>query len=82
MRKRTSLAENVIISCFFGSNIKHEQIEGKKIPNFAKEIIGDLAFQIYDSLILFLGIRLVDLLIRARDREVNRKIRIYKEWGK
>ena len=60
MEATTSLVGNVIVSCFFGSNIKHEQIEGKKIPNFVKEMIGDLAVQIFDPLTVFLKIRLIN----------------------
>ena len=72
----------MIVSCFFGSNLENEQIEGKKVPNFVKEMIGDLAVQIFDPLTILFRIRLIDWGIRAKDREVNRKIRIFKEWGK
>ena len=78
----TSLVGNVIVSCFFGSNLENEQIEGKKVPNFVKEMIGDLAVQSFDPLTILFRIRLIDWGFRAKDRELNRKIRIFKEWGK
>ena len=74
MDATTALAGNVIVSCFFGSDIKDEQIEGKKIPCFIKEMIGDLAVQIFDPLTILFNIRLINWGIRQKDREVNRKI--------
>ena len=78
----TTVAGNVMVSCFFGSTLKNEKIEGKSVPEFIKELIGDLAIQMFSPLTFLLGHRLIDLGLRKKDREIKRKAKIFKSWGK
>ena len=77
----TTLAGNVITTCFFGSDLKSEKIEGKTIPCFIKELIGHMAIQLFGPLGVLGGYQLVELGLRQKDREVNRRIALYKKWG-
>ena len=45
-------------------------------------MIGDLTVQTFDPLNLLLRGRLLNWGIRKKDREVNRQIKVYKEWGR
>ena len=78
----THFTGNVLVDCFFGENMVNEKIEGKSVFMFAKELIGDLMLQAYSLSFQILGINFHGLGILQRDREINRRIRVFREWGR
>ena len=46
-----------------------------------KELIGDLAVQMFSPASFFFGHRLINFGLRQKDREINRKAALHKRWG-
>ena len=70
-----------MLSCFFGQTLKEEKIEGVSIQKFFSDIMGDINLQRGDPLYFAFGKRFLDLGIRKKDRDLNRRIKMYKSWG-
>lgn len=44
--------------------------------------MGDLLSQTYSLPYALFGIKFLNLGLRQKDRDVNRRLKIYKNWGK
>ena len=71
-----------MINVFFGKRMQSDRIEGKTVFTYAKEVIGDLIAQRRDFFYFLLGSKFLELGIRKKDREMNRKVALYEAWGK
>ena len=70
-----------MLSCFFGHELENEKIEGVSIPSFFSDIMGDINLQRGDLLYAVLGPKLLDSGIRQKDRDLNRRLKLYRSWG-
>lgn len=48
---------------------------------FINKLISDVVLQGFEFLPMLLGVRFVEAGIRAKDRDVNRRIALFKNWG-
>ena len=78
----TEFGGTVMIECFFGESAKNEQIEGKSVNKFIKDLIGDLFTQTFTVCGLLFGLKFMKLGIRGKDRANNQKVNLFRSWGK
>ena len=77
----TELGSYVILDCFFGHNFLDEKIEGVHVSAFVQKLIGDLTLQNVDPAYIILGLNFVKLGLRKKDKDINRRLKLYKAWG-
>jgi hypothetical protein len=71
---------NVVLECFFGG-ATDETLEGKPICMFMNQLIADVTVNSFELLPMLLGVKFVSAGIRKKDRDMNRRIALFKEWG-
>ena len=71
-----------MIDGFFGKGIQVDRIEDKTVFSYAKEVLEELITQRQDPLYFLLGPKFLELGIRKKDRQMNRKVALYEAWGK
>ena len=62
--------------------MKNEQIEGKNVKKFMKDLTGDLFNSINSFFVFVFGLKFLKMGIRECDRLNNRKVQLYLAWGK
>ena len=62
--------------------MRKQTIEGSSIPKFFVNLNSEVCDQLLDKLYLILGMNFLKLGLRKKDREVTRKLQLYKEWSK
>lgn len=67
---------------FLGGNIRKTKIEGMAVERFINLLVNDIMVQTGEILSITLGNKYLDLGIFASHREINRRIHLYKKWGK
>ena len=77
----TELGSHVTLDCFFGHNSLNEKIEGVNVPDFVQKLMGDLALQNADPVYIILGLKFIKLGLREKDKDINRRLKLYKAWG-
>lgn len=71
---------SVILECFFGGATE-ETIEGTPACVFINKLIADLVQAGFELVPSILGVKFLNMGIRAKDRDVNRRIVLFKSWG-
>jgi hypothetical protein len=46
-----------------------------------KDLTEDIIVQGYDKLAYMFGVEFLNFGIRAKDRDINRRLKLYREWG-
>ena len=72
---------SVIMECFLGGGTK-EKLEDQEVCLFMSQLIEDATKNSSDPAALLLGRRFVEAGIRAKDKSVNRRLKLFKEWGR
>ena len=72
----------MILSCFFGTDMKEERIEGFKIVPYIQNLFADALIQSLSLFYAVFGLKGVKLGLREVDKRMNRRIELYKAWGK
>ena len=78
----SELASCVMLQCFFGKDMENEKIEGVSIPIFVQNLMGDISSETTDLPYIIFGVKFFNLGIRKKDRDINRRLKLYKSWGK
>ena len=71
-----------MLSCFFGKKLSDEKIEGDSIFVFLRKLLDGLVQQTVSTRYGIFGVKYLELGLNQTDREVNRKLSIYKAWAK
>ena len=72
---------SVILECFLGGATE-EKIDGIPICFFINELMVDIMKQTFTPSTFLFGAKKLDWGLTAFDRNVNRKLRLFKKWGK
>ena len=75
------LGGDVMMNCFFGKSTENQKIEESDIPIFLSKLMGDMAQQVADIKYTFFGVKYLELGLKQKDREVNRRLKLFKSWG-
>ena len=70
-----------MMNCFFGKSTENQKIEESDIPIFLSKLMGDMAQQVADIKYTFFGVKYLELGLKQKDREVNRRLKLFKSWG-
>jgi hypothetical protein len=70
----------VVIECFLTGAID-EKIDGQPISIFMNELMGDLGKQAFMKTTFIFGARHLNWGLTAFDRDVNRRLALFKKWG-
>ena len=70
----------VVIECFLTGAID-EKIDGQPISIFMNELMGDLGKQAFMTTTFIFGARHLNWGLTAFDRDVNRRLALFKKWG-
>lgn len=71
---------SVVMECFLGG-ATDETLEGKPVCLYMNQLIADVTLSAFELLPMILGVRFVSLGIRAKDRDINRRIKLFRTWG-
>lgn len=71
---------SVVVECFLRGAIE-EKIEGKPVSIFINDLIGDISKQAMMITTFVFGPRHLGWGLTPFDREVNRRLKLYKKWG-
>lgn len=75
------LASNVILECFLGGKSETVELDGKSLANFLITLINDTNIQSSSPLSMILGVKFLNLGLRAIDRDINRRLKLFTDWG-
>ena len=51
------------------------------MPIFLNDFLVDVNRQVLDPISFIFGVKFFNLGLRAKDRDINHKLAIFKEWG-
>ena len=71
---------SVILEIFLGGS-KHEIIAGQQAGHFVNQLSNDLYTQSFVPINLILGPKFLELGITESQRELKKRVSIYKGWG-
>jgi hypothetical protein len=71
----------VMVRIFFGSDIKGKTLDGQKISQFVSELVADGQRQSQSPLVMLLGPKFTDLGIRELDRDLNRRLKLFRAFA-
>lgn len=57
------------------------KLEGKPLCLFMNQLIADVTQQGFDPISFLLGMKFLNLGLRAKDRDINRRLKVFKDWG-
>ena len=69
------------MECFLGGEAHKTTIEGQKTNIFIINMLDEFIDQMLEPISLVLGQSFLKMGLRARDRQINRKIQSYNRWG-
>ena len=72
---------NVILECFLGGTAKIE-LDGKRIAGFVNSLMSDATRQGSKPHALMFGVKALNIGLTAKDRDINRRIHLFKQWGR
>lgn len=75
------ILSTVMVKMFFGADLKGRQINGENVPNFVSNLVADGANASFDITTLLFGKEFASLGLRAKDRDINRRLKIFKEFA-
>ena len=78
-----NVTSSVMVTLFFGggkTKAEDFEIKGKRLGKYARELIEDIGAQSLHPLAIFLGQDYAKWGLRKFDRDVNEKLRVYKEF--
>ena len=75
------ILSNVVFESFFGKSVKNEKLNGLDICDFMLDLNLDITEQCCDPLYYIFGKRYLDLEFTDKRRNLNKKLKKYKEWG-
>jgi cytochrome P450 len=67
---------------FFGEkNVKGKKLDGLDISKFLNKLMGDVDTQTFELPAVLFGMKFLELGLRAKDRDVNRRIRLFRSFA-
>ena len=76
------LAEDAMIDCFFGTKLEKEKIDGLSISVFINKLSSDVFSLVGDAVYLLFGVRFIKAGLREKDKDILRRIKIIRSWGR
>ena len=73
---------NVIAQSFLGGDVRKVKVDGVSVAVLGARLATLACDQMFDKLYLAFGLNFIKLGLLARDREFNRKLAIYRQWGR
>jgi len=56
-------------------------LDNLPIALFVNKLIADVVQQAFDPIPFIFGFGFLNLGLRSKDRDINRRIRLFREWG-
>ena len=76
-----NMFSTVMIECFFGAKASGEKLDGKHVSVFVTDLVNDVSAQGQDFLYLLFGTKILDIGLKESFRDVNRRLRLFKQWA-
>jgi cytochrome P450 len=70
----------LMLQLFFGGDFKSQTLSSLPIPNFITKLIVDVNQQAFDPVALTFGSRFLDKGLRAKDKEINERGKLLREF--
>ena len=70
-----------MLECFFGLSFSHQKINDMSVSKFINDLNADINAQTYDPLSILFGKKFLELGLREKDRSVNERIKIIREFS-
>lgn len=77
----TSMLGSMFFGLFFGCNDRKHSFNGEAPGAFANRLINDLSAQGLEPLTLLLGCWFLKLGLRKRDRDINRRLKEFRDFA-
>jgi hypothetical protein len=71
----------LMLQLFFGGDFKSQTLSSLPIPKFITKLIVDINQQAFDPVALTFGSRFLDKGLRAKDKEINLKGKLLREFA-
>jgi hypothetical protein len=75
------ILSTIMLKMFFGADLKGRLIDGKNVPSFVSDIVADGTRQSVELVTILFGQGFTSLGLRARDRDINRRLKLFREFG-
>ena len=76
-----STTGKVIFECFFNYRLENERIENEAVLPFFRKLTSDVFTRFFQPHVRFLGLKFQEMGLTAKDRDINRRLKIYKAWS-
>lgn len=76
-----SILGNFMMRFFFGGDIRGKTLDGIDLSTFLNTLMGDVNAQGFELPAILFGKRFLELGIRAKDRDVSRRVKIFREFA-
>lgn len=63
---------------FFGGEIRGKTLDGMDLPAFLNKLMGDVNAQGFELPAILFGKKFLEMGIRAKDRDVSRRVRLFR----
>jgi cytochrome P450 len=75
------LLATFMIKFFFGTELKGQTLDGVAIPLFITKLMFDVNEQGFEPVALALGPKFLELGLRAKDRDINRRVKLFRDYA-
>jgi cytochrome P450 len=75
------LLATFMIKFFFGGELKGQTLDGVAIPLFITKLMFDVNEQGFEPVALALGPKFLELGLRAKDRDINRRVKLFRDYA-
>lgn len=75
------ILSTIMVKLFFGSDSKERTLEGKKLATYFNDLVSDGYNQSQNILSLLLGPKFMDMGIRKSDRDINRRMKLFRAFA-
>lgn len=75
------ILSTIMVRAFFGGDCKGKTIEGKRLSTFISDLVADGNRQSQNVVSMLLGPKFMDLGIRKMDRDINRRIKLFRTFA-
>lgn len=75
------ILSTIMVRVFFGGDLKGKTLEGKKLSTYISDLVADGNNQSMNLLSMLLGPKFLNMGIRAKDRDLNRRTKLFKAFA-